>query len=125
MRFRGKGILAPRYIEPCKITKRIRKVAYCLDLLLQLGHAYNVFHISMLQKCTLDSSHVIQWVKVPIYGDVTYEEQHIQILEREVKMLWNKDVPLVTILWEHQEEEKVTCELESEMLEKYIHLFVI
>jgi hypothetical protein len=40
--------LAPRYIEPYKVVKRIRFVAYQLALPLYLANIHNVFHVSML-----------------------------------------------------------------------------
>lgn len=59
MRFKVKNKLVSRYIGPFEILERIGKVAYCLDLPLQLDHIHNVFHVSMLRKYTLDLSHVI------------------------------------------------------------------
>ena len=52
-RFGIKGKLAPRYVEPFKIVKRISDVAYRLNLLPQLSHVHNVFHVSILKKYTL------------------------------------------------------------------------
>ncbi|PON77484.1 hypothetical protein PanWU01x14_026450 [Parasponia andersonii] len=73
-RFGVKGTLAPRYIGPFEITERIGLVVYRLNLLAQLGHVHNVFHVSMLKKYILDPSHVVQYVHVPIQEDVSYEE---------------------------------------------------
>ncbi|PON37928.1 hypothetical protein PanWU01x14_316450, partial [Parasponia andersonii] len=79
-RFRVKGKLALRYIGPFEITERIGLVAYHLNLLAQLGHMHNVFHVSILKKHMLDPSHVVQYVHVPIQEDVSYEEQPIRLL---------------------------------------------
>ena len=66
--------LAPRYTGPFEIIEWVVSLAYRLDLLPQLSHVHNVFHVSMLQKYELDPSHVIIWTDVPIQEDVSYEE---------------------------------------------------
>jgi hypothetical protein len=43
--------LAPRYIGPYPIIKRIDVVAYKIKLLEQLSDVHNVFHVSQLRKC--------------------------------------------------------------------------
>ena len=54
---------------------------------------------------------------------MTYEEQPAKILAREVLMFHNKETPMVKVHWERHTEEDATWELESEMYEKYPHLF--
>jgi hypothetical protein len=43
--------LAPRYIGPYPIIKRIGVVTYKIKLSEQLSDVHNVFHVSQLQKC--------------------------------------------------------------------------
>jgi hypothetical protein len=50
-RFKVKGKLAPRYVDPFKIMDRKGEVAYQLELPLQLSDVYDVFHMSQLKKC--------------------------------------------------------------------------
>ena len=38
-------------------------------------------------------------------------------------MLHNKKTPMVKVHWEKHSEKEFTWELESEMYEKYLHLF--
>ena len=54
IRFRMKGKLAPRYIEPYKIIEIIGTVAYRILLPPLLDRIHNVFHVSMLRKADLD-----------------------------------------------------------------------
>ena len=77
----------------------------------------------MLRKYIPDLSHVIQYMEVPIQENTTYEEQPVRILGRELKVLRYREIPLVKVLWEHHKEEEATWELETEMYEKYPHLF--
>jgi hypothetical protein len=50
-RFHVKGKLAPRYIGPYRIYKRIGKLAYKLELPEELAGVHPVFHVSQLRKC--------------------------------------------------------------------------
>ena len=59
---------------------------------------------------------------MPIEKDVTYEKHYIWMLGRKLKMLRNKEIPLVKILWKHHKEEKATWDLRV-ILEKYANLF--
>ena len=62
-------------------------------------------------------------MEVPIQKNMTCEDQPVRILRRELKVLRNREITLVKVLWEHHKEEEVTWELETEMYEKYPHLF--
>ena len=83
----GVGNLAPRYIGLFKILERVENVVYCLNLPPQLGQVHNVCHIAMFRKYTPDPLYVIQWVDVPIEGDVTYEENSFKYLGENSKCL--------------------------------------
>ena len=76
----------------------------------------------MLKKYTPDPSHILPYAEIPLQADVTYEEQPVEIVAREVCIFYHKETPLVNVLWERHSEE-VTWELESEMYEKYPHIF--
>jgi hypothetical protein len=50
-KFHVRGKLAPRYIGPYPVIKRIGIVAYKIKLPEQLSDVHNVFHVSQLRKC--------------------------------------------------------------------------
>ncbi|PON78606.1 hypothetical protein PanWU01x14_018640 [Parasponia andersonii] len=77
----------------------------------------------MLKKYTPDPSHIVQYVYAPIQEDVSYEEQPVHLLARELKVLCNREIPLVKVLWEHHKEDEATWELETKMYKKYPYLF--
>ena len=77
----------------------------------------------MLRKYNPDASHVIEYEPLEIQPDLSYVEQPVEILDRKEKALRNKIVPLVKVLWRNPRVEEATWELESEMLNKYPHLF--
>ena len=73
MRFGKKGKLSPRYVGPYLIAKRVGKVAYELELPLEMSAIHNVFHVSMLKKYVQDASHVIEPQSVQVQPDLSYE----------------------------------------------------
>ena len=53
------GKLSLRYVGPFEELKRLSTVAYRLALSLSLLSVHEVFHVSMLLKCTPDPTHVV------------------------------------------------------------------
>jgi hypothetical protein len=58
-----------------------------------------------------------------IKRDLTMEAKPVKILDRDDKVLRNKRVPLVRVLWRSSRIEEETWERESEMKQKFPHLF--
>ncbi|XP_074562535.1 uncharacterized protein LOC141819063 [Curcuma longa] len=123
MRFGKKGKLSPRYVGPYKILRRVGKVAYELELPQEMAAIHNVFHVSMLKKCIPNADKVIEPQAVQIQEDLSYESRPVQILDRDVKKLRNKEVPLVKVLWRNQQSEEITWEREEDMKRRYPELF--
>ncbi|WMV10134.1 hypothetical protein MTR67_003519 [Solanum verrucosum] len=90
MRFCKKGKLSPRYIGLYKISQRIGKVAYELELPPELAAVHPVFHISMLKKSISDHSHIIPTENIGIKDNLSYEEVPVEILDRQVRKLRTK-----------------------------------
>ena len=124
-RFGVKGKLAPRYIGPFPIVQRVGVVAYRLALPPELSHVHDVIHVSKLRKCQPDPEAVVQWYDVPIQEDATYGEVPVQIIDRKMKSLRHREIPLVKVLWQHHGVEEATWELETTMQERYPHLFAL
>ena len=55
--------------------------------------------------------------------DLTLETRPVKIMDQSEKTLRNKRVPLVRVLWRNSQIEEETWERESEIKEKYPHLF--
>ena len=123
MRFGKKGKLSPRYTGPFEIIERVGKVAYRLALPPELASMHDVFHVSMLKKYIHDPSHVLHQEPVEVNTDLTYEEKPVQILDREEKVLRNRTIPMVKVLWRNHKVEEATWEIESEMRKNYPALF--
>nr|XP_027101648.1 uncharacterized protein LOC113722568 [Coffea arabica] len=120
----GKGKkLQPRYIGPFNILQRIGKVAYQLELPASLSWIHDVFHVSLLKEYHLDPTHILPPEDIELDKSLAYEERPIRVLDRKVKDLRNKQIPLVKVLWKHHDVEEATWELEKDMQEKYPNLF--
>ena len=45
---------------------------------------------------------------IELRSDLTYEEEHVEILAREVKELWNKRIPLIKVLGRNHKTKEAT-----------------
>ncbi|XP_050132153.1 uncharacterized protein LOC126608298 [Malus sylvestris] len=70
-----------------------------------------------------DPSHVIPPQSLEINSDLTYDEEPVTILDRKDKVLRNKIVPLVKVLWRNHSVQKATWETEDRIREMYPRLF--
>ncbi|KAL5803101.1 hypothetical protein ACOSQ4_031406 [Xanthoceras sorbifolium] len=82
-----------------------------------------MFHVSILRRYRSDHSHRVQAESIKIRPDLTYEEEPVQILDREIKELRNKRVPLVKIRWRNHNVGEATWESEETMRQQYPQLF--
>ena len=77
----------------------------------------------MLRQYRSDPSHVVPVEEIEVRTDLTFEEEPVQILDRDVKVLRRKSVPLVKVLWRNHGREEATWEPEEAMQQQYPHLF--
>ncbi|KAA0053259.1 pol protein [Cucumis melo var. makuwa] len=98
LRFERRRKLSPRFVEPFEILERIGTIAYRLVLPPSLLTVHDVFHVSMLRKYVPDPSHVVDYEPLEIDENLSYTEQLVEVLAREVKMLRNREIPLVKVL---------------------------
>ncbi|KAL4032890.1 hypothetical protein IC575_005973 [Cucumis melo] len=123
LRFEKRGKLSPRFVGPFEILERIGPVAYRLALPPSLSTVHDVFHVSMLRKYVPDPSHVVDYEPLEIDENLSYTEQPVEVLAREVKMLRNREIPLVKVLWRNHRVEEATWEREDDMRSRYPELF--
>ena len=90
MRFERKGKLSPTFIGPYEVIEKVGPMAYRLALPSELEKIHNVFHVSMLRRYRSDPSHVVPSEIIEFRPDLTYEEEPVEILAREIKKLRNK-----------------------------------
>ena len=124
IRFGKKGKLSPRFIGPFKVLKRIKDLAYQLELPPELDGIHNTFHVSYLRKCLAEESSVITIQDVSIDPMKRMVDEPVVILGRKQKKLRRKMIDLVLIKWKHIHGESLTWETEAVMKEKYPELFL-
>ena len=104
--------MSPRNIGPYEIIKKLNPLAYRLDLPVELEHVHNVFYISQLRKYTQDPNHTTVSEPIEITTDLVHQVQPIQIPDRRIKQLCNKQIPLVKVLWSNHTSQEDTWETE-------------
>ncbi|XP_069149135.1 uncharacterized protein [Solanum lycopersicum] len=67
-----------------------------------------VFHVSMLWKYISDESHVISLDSVELGPDLTYEEEPIAILDKQIRKLRTKELVSVKVQWKHRSVREAT-----------------
>ena len=132
VRFDKRGKLSSRFIGPFEILEKVSIVAYRLALPPNLSRVHEVFHVSMLRKYTPDPTHVVDWGKLIVNTDETFEKGPVCILDNREQVLRCKSVKLVKVLWQHRGVEEATWEPEDtiraaypSLLENFVHCLVI
>ncbi|KAA0046759.1 pol protein [Cucumis melo var. makuwa] len=123
LRFEKKGKLSPHFVGPFEILERIGPVAYRLALAPAFSAVYDVFHVSMLRKYVADPTQVVDFEPLHIYENLSYKEQPVEILAREVNMLCNRGIALAKVLWRNHGDEEATWQREDDMRAQYPELF--
>jgi hypothetical protein len=118
-RFKVKGKLSPRYINPFKILERQGEVA----LPNSLWDVHDVFHVSQLKKCLKVSKEKLPMEELNVNEDLTYLEYPIRILEISRRITRSKVINMCKVQWSHHSEDETTWEREDELVAEFPHLF--
>ncbi|XP_052880063.1 uncharacterized protein LOC128286695 [Gossypium arboreum] len=78
--------------------RRVGPVAYQLELPPELDCIHDVFYVSMLRRCRSDPTHIVPVEEIEVRPDLTFEEELVQVLDRDVKVLHRKSAPLVKVM---------------------------
>ena len=81
-------------------------MAHNLALSPELLSVHDVFHISMIKKYVSD--HILSQEPIEVHEDLTYEEKSVKIFDREDKVLRNKVISLVKVMWRNHQIEEAT-----------------
>ncbi|GJT24009.1 retrotransposon protein, putative, ty3-gypsy subclass [Tanacetum coccineum] len=85
--FGKKGKLAPRFVGPFEVIKKVDPVAYRLDLLEELDGVHDTFHVSNLKKCLANPTLQVPLDEIRVDAKLNFMEEHVEILKREFKKL--------------------------------------
>ena len=88
-----------------------------------MSGVHEVFHVSMLRRYTPDATHVVDWGKIEVDIDGTFEEGPVRIMDSKDQVLRRKILRLVKVLWQRRGVEEATSEREDTMRATYPFLF--
>nr|GEU97144.1 putative reverse transcriptase domain-containing protein [Tanacetum cinerariifolium] len=115
--------LAPRYVGPFKIVECVGPVAYRLKLPQELSCVHDTFYVSNLKKCLAEPDVQVPLDDIKIDENLHFVEEPIEIVERDVKKLKRRRIPLVKVRWNSRQGAEYTWEREDQFRKKYLHLF--
>ncbi|XP_069148239.1 uncharacterized protein [Solanum lycopersicum] len=122
MQFGKRSKISPRYIGLFEVLKRVGEVAYELALPPGLSGVHPVFHVSMLKGYHGDGNYIIRWDSVLLDDNLSYEEETVTILDREIRKFRSREIASIKVQWKNRPVEKSTWKKEADMQEKYPHL---
>jgi hypothetical protein len=112
--------LAPRYIGPYKVLKKVGAVVYWLELPEEMSDIHSVFHVSQLRRCLK----VLEEKRVPVdtidlQPDLRYHEVPVKILDTVVKRTRTSEVRVCRVQWSRHGVEEATWEREDALKKEF------
>ena len=95
------------------------EVSYELALPAERASVHTVFHVSMLKKCLSDPTSILPGEGLGVNEALSYKDVPLQILDRQVKRLRNKEIATVKVLWRNHLVEGATWEAKADMRSRY------
>ena len=108
---------------PYEVFQWAEKVANELRVPNKLVSVHLVFHVSILKKCISELESILPIEGLGVKENLSYEEVFVEILDRQVDELRNKEMPSVKVLWMNHLVVGATWEAEDDMKSRYTHLF--
>ncbi|GKA37155.1 putative reverse transcriptase domain-containing protein, partial [Tanacetum coccineum] len=88
--------------------KIIGPVAYKLELPEELSNVHSTFHVSNMKKCLSDESLVIPTKELQLDDKLNFVEEPVEIMDREVKQLKQRRIPIIKVRWNSKRGPKFT-----------------
>ncbi|XP_050938160.1 uncharacterized protein LOC127148473 [Cucumis melo] len=123
LRFEKKEKLSPHFVGPFEILERIGPITYHLVLPSSFFAVHDIFHVFMLRKYVANPMHLVDFEPLQINKNLSYEEQLVQILAREVELFRNRGIAMVKVLWQNHKVKEATWKRENDMRAQYPELF--
>ncbi|GJS58891.1 putative reverse transcriptase domain-containing protein [Tanacetum coccineum] len=95
-----------------------------LELPQELSRVHHTFHVSNLKKCYADKPLVILLEGIHVDDKLQFVEEPFEIMEREIKRLKKRRIPLVKVHWNSRRGLEFTWEREDLFKQKYPQLFI-
>jgi hypothetical protein len=123
-RFQVRGKLAPRYIGPFLIIKKVGAVAYKLQLPQEMSDVHDVFHVSQLKKCLRIPEEQVTPDTMDLQDDIRYQEVPIRILDTVTRRTRNSTFRICRVQWSRHSEAEATWEREDALQAEFPNLFL-
>ncbi|GJX42377.1 putative reverse transcriptase domain-containing protein [Tanacetum coccineum] len=86
---------------------------------------HETFHMSNLKKCLADANLQVPLEEIKINDKLHFVKEPVEVVDREVKKLKRKRIPIVKVCWNSKRGAEFTWEREDRFKSKYPHLFAI
>nr|GEX30501.1 putative reverse transcriptase domain-containing protein [Tanacetum cinerariifolium] len=115
VRFGKKRKLAPRFVGPFEIIKKVGLVAYRLDLPKELDGVHDTFHVLNFKKCLADPTLQVLLDEIQVDIKLNFMQEPMEILEEEFKKLKRIRIAIVKVRWNLKRGPEFTWEREDHM----------
>ncbi|GJZ35329.1 putative reverse transcriptase domain-containing protein, partial [Tanacetum coccineum] len=116
--------LTDHYVKPFKVYIGYSGVITLnAELPQELSCVHDTFHVSNLKKCLAEPDVQVPLDEIEIDENLRFVEEPIEIVERDVKKLKRRRIPLVKVRWNSRQGAEYTWEHEDQFRKKYPHLF--
>ncbi|GJZ17264.1 putative reverse transcriptase domain-containing protein [Tanacetum coccineum] len=105
------------------LLKHVGPVAYRLKLPQELSCVHDTFHVLNLKKCLAKPDVQVPLNEIEIDENLRFVKEPIEIVERDVKKLKRRRIPLVKVRWNSRQGAEYTWEREDQFRKKYPNLF--
>ncbi|GJW17643.1 reverse transcriptase domain-containing protein [Tanacetum coccineum] len=89
----------------------------------ELSCVHDTFHVLNLKKCLVEPDVQVPLDEIEIDENLRFVKEPIEIVERDVKKLKRRRIPLVKVRWNSRQGAEYTWEHEDQFRMKYPHLF--
>ncbi|GJS56623.1 reverse transcriptase domain-containing protein [Tanacetum coccineum] len=89
----------------------------------ELSRVHDTFHVSNLKKCLADANLYVSLNEIKVDKTLRFVEEHLEIMDREVKILKRSQIPIVKVRWNFKRGPEFTWEREDHIKAKYPQLF--
>ena len=106
--------MASRYVGPYRVLKKVRTVAYRLELPEEMSDIHPVFHVSQLRRCLkVPEAEHMPIEAIDLQPDLRYKEIPVKILDTVTRRTRNTEVRICRVQWSRHGVEEATCERED------------
>ncbi|GKC34333.1 hypothetical protein Tco_1046717 [Tanacetum coccineum] len=96
-----------------KILARVGPVVYTLELPEELKGIHSKFHVLNLKKSLAEGYIVVSIDQIQLDDKLHMIEEHVEVVDREVKQLKQSRIPIVKVRWNSQRGPEFTWERED------------